>query len=386
MAILDMSIDNFINDSGIGSRDKAFSNLLYGTNHNRIDPNIQTNQSTYGWVFFTRPQLNLRTYNIRNVRKFYPLLSNNPLSIQRYVRVMLDPRLPHKLHIRADIPNFYNHEPIDTPLVDKFNPFIPILTNSVITTSGWPDEVTPIYSTTQGIRKEQLSMVDGTFETNDSVDISVTFKNYINDPLTTLFQTWGRYPTFTLEGTMNPYWDMALENELDYNTRIYRILTDSKWEYLTYIAATGASIPSLPSTGKMFDFNKDKPYNEQTKEVNIRFKSDGVDYNDDILIYEFNKVHTYFNPSYKKYMMGDKSSMDVIPNELKPILNFRGYPFINANNYKIEWLLNKSSKSYANAIKTLSKASSDELDYLYKQNNDTLGPLGYNTQDKKIIV
>jgi len=384
MAMLDMTIDEFINQSGVGSRDKAFSNALYGINHQRIEANIQTNQSTYGWVFFTRPQLNLRTVNIRNVRKFYPLLTKNPLSIQRYVRVMLDPRLPKTLYIRADIPNFYRSDLIDTPLVDPFNPFIPLLTNVVKNTSGWPDEVAPIYSTTQGIRKEQLSMVDGTFETNDALDISVTFKNYINDPLTTLFQTWGRYPTYTLEGLMNPYWDFVMENELDYNTRIYRLLTDSKWEYLTYIAATGASIPSLPSTGKIFDFNKDKPYSEQTREVNIRFKSDGVDYNDDILIYEFNKVHTYFNPGYKKYMMGDNNAMEEIPNELKSILNFRGYPYIDPKSYKIKWLLNKSSKSYMNAIKTLSKASSGQLDYLEKHNQNMYGP--YLPPHKKIII
>ena len=355
------TLDQFMEEAGLGSVKKALGNALYGYNHARVSPGIPINKNTYGWTFFTRPQLNLRSENIRNIRQFYSLLTTNPLSIQRYVRLMLDPRLQRELYFKNSRVNFYYREILKSPLVDPYTPFIPILTNAIKSMSGWPDEALPTYTTTQGLRREQTGLVDGTYEVLNAYDINVTFANYINDPIFMLFQIWTRYSSLVFEGELQPYWDMVVRNAIDYNTRIYRITTDDTWENINYIAACGAGFPLATPTGKVYDFSKDKPYQEQTKEINIRFRCFGASYNDDILIKEFNIVNGIFNPEYRAFLEG-ANNMEIIPKELRPILNFRGYPYIDPNKYKLLWLIPRSSNAYKKITKKYSKMSDKELE------------------------
>jgi len=81
----------------VSSIEQAGANAMYGLNHAKIDNIIPENRDNEGYVFFTRPQLNLTYGNISNMRKFMSLLSTQPNSIQRYVRVMLDPRLLYNI-------------------------------------------------------------------------------------------------------------------------------------------------------------------------------------------------------------------------------------------------------------------------------------------------
>lgn len=373
------TLDQFFEESGLGSTRKALGNFLYGYNHGLIHPGIPLNKNTYGWTFFTRPQLNLRSTNIRNVRQFYPLLTTNPLSIQRYVRLMLDPRLQRELYFKNRKVNFYSREVLTSPLVDPNTPFIPILTNAIQSISGWPDEALPTYTTTQGVRREQAGLVDGTYEILNSYDLNVTFNNYINDPVFMLFQIWTRYESLVFENMVQPYWDQIVRNSIDYNTRIYRITTDSTWENINYIGACGAGFPLATPTGKIYDFSKDKPYNFQTKEINIRFRCFGAIYNDDILIKEFNLVNAIFNPEYRAYLQGS-DTMEPIPKELRSILNFRGYPYIDPNSYKLLWLIPKSSPEYRKITEEYSKMSDSQLENVSKQLRDAYS--SYDTQNE----
>jgi len=345
--IYDGNINDFLENTNLGAMDKSLSNMLYGLKHTRLLPPVKSSLDYQGFTFFTRPQLNLRSTNLRNIRQFYPLLTKDPMTIQRYVRVMLDPRLPFKLYVNGKLEDkYYGSETIDCPLVDKFNPFIPILTNTIQNVSGWPDIVVPEWTSSSGLRREQVSYIDGTYEVNDVFDLDITFKNLVTDPILLLFQTWIQYASLVFEGMIAPYWDFVLENEIDYNTRIYRVVLDPTLKYIKRIAATGAAFPINVPTGKFFDFSNDRPYSDQTKEINIRFKCMGANYNDDILIREFNAVHGIFNPAYRSYLAGNKDVMVEIPYELLEIVNFRGYPYIDPKTYRFKWLLPKSSATY----------------------------------------
>ncbi|MGZ7196756.1 hypothetical protein ACXWOC_11260, partial [Streptococcus pyogenes] len=48
------------------------------------------NKTHYGYVFFTRPQLNMQTNNIKHVRNLLPLLTTQDKSIHRAIRCYLD--------------------------------------------------------------------------------------------------------------------------------------------------------------------------------------------------------------------------------------------------------------------------------------------------------
>ena len=69
--IVSQSLDDYFQSTPIGSVDKAIGNNLFGINHRQIPGLVPSNKDIYGFTFFTRPQLNLQTDNIRNERRFY---------------------------------------------------------------------------------------------------------------------------------------------------------------------------------------------------------------------------------------------------------------------------------------------------------------------------
>ena len=358
-----------------GSMNRAISNNLYGINHRNIKSIIPENRDSYGLVFFTRPQLNLTNANLRNVRKFYSLLTTNPNSIHRYVRNMLDPRLAQwtdggfgelidkaaktistgkieKSELYANM-----HTPIiNCPMVDENLAFIPILTNTIKSMSGWPDIVLPSYTSKEGARREQWIMADGAVDIYESFDIDCTFRNIKDEPLVLLFETWLRYMSLVYEGMISPYFDFVIENEIDYMTRIYRLVLDENKTYVKKIAAVGAGFPVNVPNGKFFDFEDSEKYNNNNKDINIRFKCIGAEYNDDILVHEFNATSAIFNPDIKKLInTGRSDTLARVPFNLLELFNNRGYPLIDKNTLELRWYVNKNSVAYKEVINAFSR-------------------------------
>jgi len=347
--------------------DQAISNTLYGLNYTWATPPLPAEDYSKGFVFFTRPQLNLSTANILNVRQFYPLLNDNPVSMQRYVRTMLDPRLQwyltgsytEKINPTVNKPIFSN-EVLDSPLCDKYNPFIPPLSNLLLTLSGIPDVVVPHMTTTQGLRREQYAMVDGTYEVNDVYEVTATFRNIKSGVLPFMFQIWVMYMSHVFEGELSPYVDFILENEIDYNTRFYRIILDKTGRYVSQIFAPGAAFPISIPLGKYFDYNRNEIISEHSKTLDIRFVCMGGMYNDPILIREFNKTNAIFNPFYYSYYeFGMKDAMVEVDAVLLPYLNYRAYPYIDEDTYEFKWLVPSSSKLLKKVLDDLKKKDNE---------------------------
>jgi len=332
------SIDDFYAlTQVIGSNEKAIGNNLYGINHQKVKTLIPENKDSYGLAFFTRPQLNLSRTNLRNLRKFYSFLGKMPASTVRYVISTLDPELHYKN--------------VTTPLVDPNMAFIPLLTNTLKSMSGWADEVLPTFTSKEGVRREQWSIGDGTTDIFDAQDIECVFRNIKDEPITMMFHLWTNYIAGVFEGMLSPYMDMILANEIDYNTRIYRLVTDESGLIVKKIAATGASFPVNNPIGKFFDFNEGIKYSDQTKDINIRFRSMGMMYNEDILIKEFNMASGIFNPDMRDGVI--KGNLQKIPRELLMAFNNRGYPYINTDTLELEWYINTSSSTYKRVMNSL---------------------------------
>lgn len=333
----------FARSQPVGSLARALANNLYGLNHQNSPAPILENRDTYGLAFFTRPQLNLSTTNIRNNRRLYDYLITKENSMLRYIRCMLDP----KLHYAG----------ITSALCDPYMAFIPILTNTIQSMSGWPDIVLPTFSSKAGVRGERWSIGDGCIDTYDEFDLDCKFRNVKDQPLGHMINVWISYIANVFEGMMVPYTDMLVDNEIDYNTRIYRIVLDEQRRYVKQIAATGASFPLNDAIGATFDFNDSVKYNDQTRDINIRFKCNGAIYRDSILIKEFNDVVGIFNTNMAS---GDNSvsgisgsSLEKIPVELLDAFNNRGYPYINPDTLELEWYISTSSKTYQNIMATV---------------------------------
>lgn len=333
-SIVPFSLDDYFQSTPLGSIDKAIGNNLYGINYQQTPGVVPSNKDTYGLTFFVRPQLNMQPDNIRNVRQLSPLLTDSPLSIQNMVKCTLDPRLMYGYDFQGvKVPA------IKCPMVDNLNPFIPILTNNLNTISGWPDVIAPTFTSKPGLYNEGFAMVDGITRNYEVYDIEASFRNTKGDPILYMFYIWLHYSSFVFEGKLVPYLDFITENEIDYNTRIYRLVLDKQKEKVTKIAATGAAFPITIPTGSFFDFSNEKPYNDQNRDITIRFKCMGADFQDDILVKEFNDTVAIFNPA-----MADNQRerlMTLVQKALRPLFNNRGYPRINPKTMDFEvWVPN----------------------------------------------
>jgi len=333
------TIDEFYGKTQpIGSLAKANTEALAGINHTKVNTGTLDHRESFGYTFFTRPQLNLTDDNLIHIRKFTNLLTEDPDTIQRYVRMMLDPRL--KISTGGKI---------DSTLINNRLGFIPVLTNNLKSISGWPDMVMPTFASKQGVKKEQWVIGDGMVDIYDTFDLDCSFRNTINEPIITLMQTWLYYMAYVFEGIIAPYPDFIVNNEIDYNTRIYRLVMDPYDRVVTKIAAVGASFPVNVPTGKLFDSSNEKFLNTNMKDLNIRFKCVGAMYNDDILIDEFNKTSVAFNYDLIKVIESgftEKAghNYDKIPHNLKERFNHRGYPLINTETLELDWWLDTTGR------------------------------------------
>lgn len=330
MATSDMSVDDYFASSNLGSIERAIGNNLYGIKTTPGYGVVPGAADSYGYTFFTRPQLNLQSDNLRMSRLFYPLLSGNELSIQRYVRTLLDPRLNIGYNR-----NGINVPAISSPLLDNDLAFMAVLSNNLVSISGFPDIALGTYTSKEGLYKESQSMGDSIAEIYNTYDVDASFRNTIGDPIIYAMYIWVNYISNVFQGKMSPYPDFILENAIDYNTRIYRVVIDKNRNIVKKIFATGASFPITVPTGAFADYNNDQPLSLANKEFSIRFKSDGFIAFDDILIYTFNKTVSSFNPGMRDGTRD--SAMYKVPSNMKAFFDNRVYPRIDPYSLELEW-------------------------------------------------
>lgn len=357
---LEASVDQILENLPTGSLSRTISDNLFGINFRHKNSPLPRPRDSHGYTFMTRPQLNLSDPNVSNVRRFFSLLTENEWSYPRYTRLMLDPRLSYMGY--------------KSPLVNPYTAWIPILTNSITSISGWPDLSVPNYTTASGLYSEQMSWVDGVPNHYEVFDLSVSFKNTRGNPLVYFLTIWVYYQSLVFEGLLSPYMDMITENEIDYMTRIYRVTTDISNRYVSNIAATGGSFPMNIPIGPLFDYNVDKPYNESLTDINVMFRSIGFMFNEDILKLEFNQTQAIFDPGIASILEYDMTTDDrdgkrredptryyhiasapyvKIPHALAAVeemntlgnvynsLNYNAFPYINLETNELEWWADK---------------------------------------------
>lgn len=326
--------------SSLGSRLTPIGDNFFGLNHRMMPGRLPMNKDVQGLTFFTRPDLNFSTDNLVSLRKFNPLLTENANSLQRIIRCYLDPDLQSgqgRFYLGSN-PNAGagRTEPIiTTTLVDQNQAFIPILTNTLISLSGWPDLEVPTYTSKAGFYGEEMFFADGIFDYNRKFSLTANFRNIAGDPINALFYYWCAYQSAVFEGTLVPKMDNLAAFRIDYNTRIYQLIMDQSKTQVRGIAACGAAMPTVSPLGAKFNYDRDKPYNMASDEISMSFECVGAMYMDEILIREFNNTTVMFNPS----MNGSKieSTMTKIPITALGLFNNKGYPRINESTYELEW-------------------------------------------------
>lgn len=322
-------LNNIRRGTGMASVTAANSSNLYGINHRAIPQATSRNIDHHGFTFFTRPDLRLSYDNLTQDRNLSLMLNDEIESIWRWVRATLSPR-------QASL--------YKSSFVDSRNPFIPILTNNLESLSGWPENMVDPWSSDAGAYNEQTSQADGFADDYSASDLTATFKNQIQDPINRLFHIWTRYSMLVHEGVIDPYIFNIVLNIIDYNTRIYRIVTDPSKQYIQHVSACGAAFPLNSNLAAKFDYTREQPYNEENDKISIQFRIIGKMYDDPILLDEFNMLVAGYCPT----MADDKRAKyhKRIPGEHLKNFNCLGLPHINLDNGRIDWYVTNQEHAY----------------------------------------
>jgi hypothetical protein len=341
--------------SGMGDHYTAMQNLFYGINHRGTGIPITPNTDHYGLTFFTRPDLNLSYDNINGDDRLKPYLIEDQKDIRRAVRALLDPRGNRGENIGSKNESIFLDK-IESKLIDPDLPFISLATNNLMSLSGFPDMVANTFTTTPGIYKEEQSIIDDVSFDYSAYDITANFRNVVGDPITSLFYLWWCYSTMVYAGRLMPYPKNIFKNRIDYNTKVYRLVLDPTRTYVTKMATTIA-IPTTVPMGSHFNFDSQRPVTEENNQISINFKCNGINYNRQRDIYEFNRLVGLFDVNMRPSPTGNNSMFN-IPNLNDPTaplagvvagkyakintdqmsyMNFRGKPRINPLTMELEW-------------------------------------------------
>lgn len=323
------SVNRLSKAAGFARTYGPISDLYGGLDHRNAGSSFQKNTDHQGLVLFTRPDMNLSYNNVMADRKLRPLLSDQPKSLHRSLRLMLDPSLFGK-NVVSDI-------------FDQRQAFIPILTNTLINLSGFPDETSNAYTAPEGMRRETFGFIDDVSEINGSYDLTASFANIQGDPITKLFSIWNIYTGNVYTGKMVPYPDNVIQNRVDYETRIWRLRLDKSKRYVTKIGCANAGFPLASPLGSHFNYSNDTPYDSENDQISIPFRCFAAEYEDPILYEEFNLTVGYFNPAMRGSRASIEQLMFKIPHRLANEFNFQGYPRINTETLELEWWIDKEA-------------------------------------------
>lgn len=263
--------------SGMGDLKRAHFNMLRGINFRGTGNPVVGNLDNTGITFFSKPRLCLSADNLGLERKLTQLATNDSITLQRAVRCMLD-------HVGEVVRG------VTTPLSDPRLPFIPILTNNLISLSGWPDPVMQYWQSQAGNWKESLALVDDVYANNEVFQLTANFSNTVGDPISLLIDTWCTYAAAVYNDILQPYPDSIALNEVDYETRIYQFVLDPSRRFIQKWAITGASFPTSTPMGAAFNFDSTRPYNFSNQQLSIPFTCICAQYNDPIVLQEFNDL------------------------------------------------------------------------------------------------
>lgn len=335
-SIFPHSVDSLFTTSSVGSLDRALANNLYGINHTQTPGMVSSNRDHQGYLFMTRPQLNLQVDNLRNIRELYPLLTGNPDSLGRYIRMLLDPRLGVGYRYKKGKDKYGFIPPLTCPLIDNNNCFIPFITNNLISCSGWPDETIQTHNSDAGLYKQVFTTAEGVVRHFGNWDLTLNIQNIMGDPASLMLHTWLHYMSAVKEGRMDPYHDYILNDRLDYNTRIYRLVVDHKKEKVTKIMACIAGFPTSNPTGMFGDFNRDLPFSTQTKELSVRINCTGFVVYDPLLVKTFNQSVGIFNTAMRSDKVRETNMIRLSRKNRSSFKN-RVYPRIDPDTMDLEW-------------------------------------------------
>jgi len=309
---------------------------MNGINHRGVGNLTPGHYDQQGLTFFTRPNLNLTYDNVLASRRLSFMGYGNREDMANSIRCLLSPNIEQRdrelflLDGGTQLPR--------SPIVDDRMPFIPILTNTMLSNTGWNDTSTDAFSTKEGLRREVIGWSDGYDMHYGEWDLNTTFQNIDGDPVTSLITAWIIYPTLVKYGTIAPYPKYIIQNRIDYNTKVYRIILDRTKTYVRKLITTIAW-PNGINDGSAFNYSAEQAQTEGTENINVRWKCYGTRVNDPRDIINFNQVMNIFNPAMRDRQR-PRHMIKLLREEVR-MFNYKGYPHISPT-HELEWYVELS--------------------------------------------
>ncbi|HWT40598.1 MAG TPA: hypothetical protein VN081_05035 [Dongiaceae bacterium] len=326
-------IDYLFRLAGYGSKSQSAANALLGINHRGVGVPQPTNTDVNGIVFFTKPCLNLTYDNLQADRRMMPLAAQDSTSYQRYIRNSLDPD---------------NQPNLPSTLCDPDSAFISTLSNNILSLSGWPDPYMGTYDTKEGKYKEVVSLADGVAKDYSAFPLQTTFRNIAGDPISLLIYYWLIYMGRVTDGTMVPYPDSMIRNEIDYTTRIYYFVLDRSRKFIQKAFNCGAAFPVGVPLGQAGNFDSTTPFNLANATLSIQWHCNGVEINDPISFEDFNRTVQNHNPTMGDDTRADNFTQLKSTDELM-LGNYFGYPWIDLETQELQWWSKNEDYNYFTA-------------------------------------
>jgi len=147
---------------------------------------------------------------------------------------------------------------------------------------------------------------------------------------------------------MVQYADAIDANRMDYTVSIYRFIMDRTRKTITKWAKCTGCFPVNAPVGVPFNKNQGEQFITSADNFSIVFKANRLEYNDPIIIHEFNMlVRRYFNHASgdNDTLMGDNSALYAYGYTAQN--NFWGIPYIRngEHGYELVWLVDQDDKS-----------------------------------------
>jgi hypothetical protein len=230
--------------------------------------------------------------------------------------------------------------------VDKQQAFIPLLTNTLSSLTGWPDLVGDVYQSAQGMFRQSTTFLDGTPRMYENRTLTMNNQNIQGNPVMLLMYFGLHYALCQAEGFVVPWPDQSITRRINYDSRIFKLIMDSQRRHVIGIASA-IVYPTAVSIGSWFNHNRDEVVKTDSRDVSFQWQTRfGVQYQDPILIEEFNYFVGMYNPSMRRVDPNDDTfilkgvengSYERLVYEQYDPENFNAYPYINPATGELEW-------------------------------------------------
>ena len=329
---LDQVVEMAFETSGAGGTESQIAQVF--ASHDRFSRSLAPKNAVFsGFTFFTRPRLCLRDWNICHDRKLSVLMTQDTRSIDFAIRCLLDTRFAAE-----------NENAGKCKLFDKGNPFNVPLCNAVRSITGFNDPMLVTETTEGGFFSEDQTYVIGGDRMARTYDINCMFRDYPGSPILALIDFWTQYMAGLTDGSIQQYADAIDLNRMDYTVSIYRFLMDRTQRNIVRWAKCTGCYPVSPPSGVCFNLNESEFMVEAASSINVPFKANRIEYDDPVILKEFNMlVRRYcgedtgltagLNSADSKFVAG--FSHNVASN------NFAGIPYIRMSptgGYELIWL------------------------------------------------